>query len=65
MHVGVNHTLFLSVPYANWLFSSLDKTDGRTMDFGPGEYGMVIHATCHLTNEGAQDYVDVEPFADP
>jgi len=61
LSVKVQHTLYLSVPYANWLFATLMR-DGVDLDFGTGEYGMNIHATCRLTNEGVQDFVDVESF---
>jgi hypothetical protein len=59
--VKVEHTLYMSVPYANWLFSKLDD-DGVELRFGEGEYGMIIRATCYMPNEGQQDYVDVEVF---
>ncbi len=61
IRVKVEHTLYMSVPYANWLFSKLDD-DGVELRFGEGEYGMIIRATCYMPNEGQQDYVDVEVF---
>lgn len=61
IHVTVRHTFYLAVPYANVLFSRADP-DGRELDIGSGEYGTVITATCTLTNEGVQDFVDEEEF---
>ena len=61
LRVSVKHTFYLSVPYANWLFTHLDP-DGVELGFGPGEYGMVMRASCRLTNEGVRDYVDTEKF---
>ncbi len=60
LKVTVSHTFFLSVPYASWLLSKLDG--GVEMDFADGEYGMVIRATCRLTNEGLRDSIDIEDF---
>jgi len=62
VRVAVYHTFYLSVPYANWFFFKLDSNNGRSLDFGPGQYGLVIQAACSLINEGVQDYVDVESF---
>jgi hypothetical protein len=59
--VRVQHTLYLPVPYAAWLFAKA-SADGVALDFGHNEYGMNINVSCMLTNEGMQDYVDVEPF---
>jgi hypothetical protein len=64
LRVTVRHTFYLSVPYANWVFRHLDRDDGVDLDFGDGEYGMVITASCTLTNEGVRDYVDIERFAE-
>lgn len=61
IRVRVTHTLYLPVPYANVIFSTMDK-DGVELDFGSGEYGTKVRATCMLTNEGQQDYVDIEKF---
>lgn len=61
LKVRVTHTFFLSVPYAGWLLTQLDP-DGVEMDFADGEYGMVIRATCWLTNEGLRDSIDIEDF---
>jgi len=60
LHVTVRHTFYLSIPYASRLFAALP--DGRELDFGEGEYGTVIEASCTLPNEGVQDYVDIEQF---
>jgi hypothetical protein len=56
----VEHTLYLSVPYANRIFAQFDG--GVTLTFGDGEYGTVIKASSTLTNEGVQDFVEEEPF---
>ena len=60
LHVQVEHTYYLSVPFAARLFSLFE--DGVELGIGDGEYGLVIRADCWLTNEGVQDYVEREPF---
>jgi len=61
VQVTVRHTLYLSVPYARSLFRRLG--DGVDLpDLGPGECGVRIEVDCRLTNEGVQDFVDVEHF---
>ena len=60
IHVTVRHTLYMSVPYANTVFAEV--VGGVELPFGAGEYGMVVVADCSLTNEGAQDYLDIEEF---
>ena len=60
IQVSVRHTFYLSVPVARTIFAALD--DGVELDIGIGEYGLVMRATCTLTNEGVQDYVDEETF---
>ncbi len=60
IHVTVRHTLYMSVPYANTVFAEV--VGGVELPFGDGEYGMVVVADCSLTNEGAQDYLDIEEF---
>ncbi len=61
--VRLEHTLYLSVPYANALFAKvLVPDDGRELDFAPGEYGLVIRANCRLVNNGVRDFVEVEQF---
>jgi len=62
VRVAVDHTFYLSVPYAGRLFAALDAKDGRELDFAPGEYGIVVRSACSLTNAGVQDYVEVETF---
>ena len=66
VRVHVDHTFYLSVPYANKIFAKIgsagEQDDGRELDFGDGEYGLVIHAASSLTNEGVRDDVDVESF---
>ena len=54
--VYVKHDLYLAVPYANSLFSDKD------LGFGKGERAAIINTKYTLTNEGVQDYVDVETF---
>jgi len=61
IRVTVAHDFYLSIPYAARLFAVLSR-DGVELDFGNGEYGTVIRASCTLPNEGAQDYIDIEPF---
>jgi len=60
IHVTVRHTLYLSVPYANTVFAEV--VGGVELPFGAGEYGTVVVADCSLTNEGAQDFLDIEEF---
>jgi hypothetical protein len=60
IQVSVAHTFYLSVPIARTIFAALD--DGVELDIGNGEYGLRMQATCTLTNEGVQDYVDEETF---
>ena len=60
IHVTVQHTLYLLIPYAAAIFGSFPG--GVELSFGQGEYGTVVNATCTLPNEGVQDYVDIEMF---
>jgi hypothetical protein len=62
LSVFIEHTFHLSVPYASRLFELLSGGDGVELAFGRGQYGTQIRARCTLTNEGVQDYVDIEPF---
>ena len=62
VRVQVEHTFYLSVPFAGRLLALLDRTDGRRLEFGPGEYGLVIYAATSLTNEGESDFIEVEYF---
>jgi len=61
VHVSVRHTFYLSVPVARTIFAALDE-DAVELDIGTGEYGLIMRASCVLTNEGVQDYVDEETF---
>jgi hypothetical protein len=60
IHVTVRHTVYLSIPYAARIFGALPG--GVELNFGEGEFGTVVSATCTLPNEGVQDYVDIETF---
>ena len=60
LRVTVRHTLYLAIPTAAKLFAMFPG--GVELDFGEGEYGTVITASCSLPNEGVQDYVDIETF---
>ena len=60
IQVSVRHTFYLAVPIARSVFRRL--ADGVDLDIGLGEYGLIMRATCALTNEGVQDYVDEETF---
>lgn len=63
LRVTVRHMLYLSVPYANRIFAELlDPQHGQKLGFGPGAYGLEIQASSKLTNEGVQDFVDIEQF---
>jgi len=62
--VDVSHVFYLGVPYAGRLLSSLFGDDGRTLSAPSGGYGVVLHATSRLPNQGAQDFVDIERFQD-
>ena len=60
--VHVTHTFYLSIPYAGRLYAAVDQLNGTELDFGAGEYGMEITATCRLTNEGVRDVIELEDF---
>lgn len=60
IRVRVRHVFYLSIPYVGRLFMKLRQEDARELDFGDGEYGLVIHAATSLTNEGVQDYIEEE-----
>ncbi|MGB2820190.1 MAG: hypothetical protein WBF17_04360 [Phycisphaerae bacterium] len=60
LRVTVRHTLYLAIPMAAKLFATFPG--GVELNFGEGEYGTVIGASCSLPNEGVQDYVDIEKF---
>ncbi|MFW6132649.1 MAG: TadE/TadG family type IV pilus assembly protein [Planctomycetota bacterium] len=61
VRVRVEHTAYLSVPYANRAFANLFD-GGVELDMGPAEYGTVVETTCTLTNEGVQDFVEMESY---
>lgn len=59
--VTVEHEFYLSIPYAGRLFSL--GNDGVTFSLGASTgYATKIRATGRMTNEGVQDYIDVETF---
>ena len=59
LRVRVRHDFYLSVPYADKVFAEF----GPGVDLGFGNArGLNLSAACTLTNEGVQDYVDVEKF---
>jgi hypothetical protein len=61
LRVNVRHDFYLSVPYAARVFSRV-AGDGLSLDFGAGHYAIRMRSACRLTNEGEQDFVDVESF---
>ncbi|MFP4354607.1 MAG: TadE/TadG family type IV pilus assembly protein [Phycisphaerae bacterium] len=56
----LRHTYYLSVPYAGWFFSRI-LDDGVDLD-ADGAYGLIIEAHCTLSNEGVQDWIEIEEF---
>ena len=62
LNVHVRHVLYMPIPYANRIYAAIDSGDGVELDFGPDEYGMTIHASCVLTNEGVRDYIEDETY---
>ena len=62
--VHVRHDFYLSIPYAARVLATLSP-DGMTLDFGRNQFAIVMHSWCMLTNEGDQDWVDVEHFPVP
>lgn len=58
IEVYVRHNLYLSVPYANRLVAIFDKDNA--VDFGDGRYAVAVTVSCTLTNEGAQDIIEIE-----
>ena len=62
LHVTVEHTFYLSVPYANRLYAWLDAANAMELDFGAGELGLLIRSTQVLTNEGPADYIEPDTF---
>lgn len=63
IRVRVRHTYYLSVPYAGWFFSQI--LDGGVQLDADGAYGLIIQANCTLSNEGVQDWIDIEQFDQP
>lgn len=57
--VKVRHKLYLSVPYADMVFSLID---GEELPGASGHYAMIVNAACSLTNQGVKDDIDVEQF---
>lgn len=57
--VRVNHTFYLSVPYARSVFCWIPDF-AHPID--NGGYGIDMDATCTLTNQGVVDKIDVEVF---
>jgi len=62
--VEVSHVFYMGVPYAGRLLSALFGEDGRTLSDPPGGFGVEIHATGRLPNQGAQDFIEKERFQD-
>lgn len=56
--VRVEHTFYMSVPYAKRVFAML----GVCKQIGNGDFGADMQAACTLTNEGLVDEIDVEQF---
>jgi hypothetical protein len=61
MQVWVRHTFYMSVPFAGRLFALMDK-DGVKLDFGARRYGVDMVASCHMTNEGEHDNIELEEY---
>ncbi|MDY7009474.1 MAG: TadE family protein [Planctomycetota bacterium] len=59
INVQVRHRLYLSVPYADLVFSLID---GEELPGASGHYAMIVNAGCSLTNQGVEDEIDVEQF---
>ncbi len=62
IRVVVSHRFYLAIPYAGALLARADE-DGVELNIGSGEYGIEMRAECTLTNEGVQDYIEMEQFA--
>ena len=62
INAHVKHVFHMSVPYASRIYSMVRGGDGVKLDFGADEYGMIIHASSILTNEGVQDYIEPEEY---
>ncbi|MCD4699196.1 MAG: pilus assembly protein [Phycisphaerae bacterium] len=57
--VQVRHKLYLSVPYADMVFS---LAGGEDLPGASGHYATTVSVTCSLTNQGVEDEIDVEQF---
>lgn len=62
IEVVVRHNFYMAIPYANRLFAALGSADNIRLPFGQNEWAMAMTARCRLTNEGEQNYVDIETF---
>ncbi len=62
INAHVRHVFHMSVPYASRIYAAVRGDDGVKLDFGADEYGMIIHASSILTNEGVQDYIEPEEY---
>ena len=65
VEVKIYHKFYMSVPFVARLFRALGDEDVRDLHFAKGEYAMMIRASCTLTNEGVQSYVEEEMNEDP
>jgi hypothetical protein len=61
IRVTVEHTYYLSVPYAGWMVQKL-SVDGVDLDTADADHGLRIRASASLINWGRQDWVDQERF---
>ncbi|MCY2927085.1 MAG: hypothetical protein NT031_16960 [Planctomycetota bacterium] len=59
--MAVDHDLYLGVPYANRVFSAV--TGGKSL--GGGHYAIEMTVESRLSNEGVQDFIDIEEFPRP
>lgn len=62
LNAHVKHTFYLSIPYANRLYTLVNREDGVRLTLGPNQYGMVMYATSILLNEGVRDHIDPEEY---
>ncbi len=59
--VHLSHDMLLNVPYAAKLMALVDDT---SQDLGNGSYTITVEIPTTLTNEGADDKIDIEEFPD-
>lgn len=59
--VSMNHSLYMGVPYARNVFAAIMGNDAVQLN-GNGEYAASVDVITRMSNEGVQDYVDVEKF---